>query len=414
MPSWGGLAPLWQGLNDTWAAVQAPFRYDPNPRCFIGGVEVTDLLDSDVVVRRGRDTVYQPTNASYTSFEFTDLDGVPLTVGNAVTVSIDDFQGVPQTIFTGTVSDFERRMVRFSPTEPRVNVRIQAVGPLAELNRRVVLFGGRASENDGERVLAALTAAVPNIVDGDLVDDGLFELTALPEDTAGYDPLAVIQQAAFSGQGILFETPDGRIGYANADRRFANLRNDVIDIPLKVTAVDRFAVSSQLADLTNEVVVAFGDDESVTVADAESIDDFGLLDQRLSTVLLNESNAEAFAEEFLRRHSFPRKQLQEIGIGLEILDIDLFDRILNLGTCGCTDAVRVRGIPARLGLTRFEGFVEGLEYRLSRSTGELRLLVSDAELSIGAVRFSGVDSVLTWDDVDPALQWRDAIDVTAG
>jgi hypothetical protein len=305
-------------------------------------------------------------------------------------------------------------MAVFSPIEPEVVVRVQMVGPLADVSRRVVLFGGRPEEDDGERVLAVLQEAVPDIADPNLVDDGLFTLAELDPEDAGYDPLAVIQQSAFSSQGILFETPDGRIGYANGDRRFFNLRNDVIDIPLDVTSVDRFAVQSQLADLVNEVVVEYGADDAVTSDDADSVANFGPFDLRLSTVLANQVNAEQFAEEYLRRHSFPRLQLEEIGIGLDVVDIILFDRLLDLGTCGCTDAIRVVGIPQRLGIRRFEGFVEGVEWRLTPRTGEMRLLVSDAELSVGAVRWSGVDPALTWDDVDPALVWVDARDVTAG
>jgi hypothetical protein len=414
MVAWDVLAPTWPQLGNTWPTIHLPVRYSPNVRCYIGGVEVTQLLDSEVTIRRGRDTVYQPTNASYGSFSFVDLDAVPITVGMDATVTIDDFQAQPVTLFTGKVSDFERRMAVFSPSDPEVVVRVQVVGPLADVSRRVVLFDGRPEEDDAERVLAALQAAAPDAVDTDLIDEGLFTLAALPAEEGGYAPLSVIQDAAFSSQGILFETPEGKIGYANGDRRFFNLRNDLIDIPLDVTSVDRFALQSQLADLVNEVVVEYADGDAVTDSDAQSVTDFGPFDISLRTVLANLVNAEAFAEEYLRRHSFPRLQLEEIGIGLDVVDILLFDRLVDLGTCGCSDAVRVVGIPQRLGIRRFEGFVEGVEWRLTPRTGEMRLLVSDAELSVGAVRWSGVDSDLTWDDVDATLIWEDAKDVTDG
>jgi hypothetical protein len=414
MVAWDVLAPTWQQLGNTWPTIHLPVRYSPNVRCFIGSREVTQLLDSEVTIRRGRDTVYQPTNAGYGSFAFVDLENVPVTVGDPVTVTIDDFQAQPVTIFTGKVSDFERRMAVFSPVEPEVVVRVQMVGPLADVSRRVVLFSGRAEEDDGERVLAVLQEAVPDIADPNLVDDGLFTLAALPAEDSGYDPLGVIQDAAFSSQGILFETTDGKIGYANGDRRFFTLRNDVVDIPLEVTAVDRFALQSQLADLVNEVVVEYGVDDAVFAGDADSVARFGSFDLRLRTVLANETNAEAFADEYLRRHALPRLQLEEIGIGLDVVDIVLFDRLLDLGTAGSADAIRVVGIPALLGITRFEGFVEGIEWRLTPNTGELRLLVSDVQLSVGSVRWSAVEPTLIWNDVDPDLTWDDARDVTDG
>lgn len=409
-PVWENLAPTWHGTGESWAGIFERFVYNPNVRVWVGGVEVSDVREGPVTVRRGRDTVYQPTNAGYASFDYVNFGDVPLRVGLPVLITIDDFLGAARPVFTGTVSDFERALNVFDPTDPRVGVRVQAVGPLARIHRRVLLFGGRPAENDAERVAAALAAADFST---DLVDDGLFDLAPLPADDRGYDPLSVIQDAAFSSQGILFETPDGQVGYANGDRRFFNLRNDVVDLPLDVTAFDRFRVGSQLADVVNSVTVEFGVDDAVTDSDPESIGLFGEFDLKLSTVLADQSTAETFAVEYLGRHSFPRLQLQEIGLGLEIVNGLLLEQLLALGACGCQDAVRVQGIPARLGITRFEGFVEGLEWRLDKQTAELRLLVSDAELSVGAVRWSGVDPSIEWQDVEPTLTWQDARDVLA-
>jgi len=433
---WSNLAPSWHALGDTWSGIFDRFVYQPNVRVFVNGVEVSDLLDGDVSVRRGRDTVYQPTNAGYASFEFVDLDQVPFRVGSPVRVTLDDFVGNPQIIFRGTVSDFERRLNVFSLSDPRVSVSVQAVGPLARAHRRVVLFGGRGVENDGERVAAALEPAISERwdeqpfeeswaqvdngatwesfdgFDPSLIDDGLFDLRALDADDAGYDPLGVVQEAAFSSQGILFETPDGRIGYANGDRRFQNLRENVVDIPLSVTTFNGFAVASQFADVTNVVTVVYGADDAVTDTEPLSLSIFGRAEQQVATALNDEENAEDFAEEFLARHSFPQLRLQEIGIGVEVVDGLLLQDLFRLGSCGCSDAVRLNGIPPRLGIDRFTGFVEGIEWRLGRSTAELRLLVSDAQLSVGSVRWSAVDPTLQWDGVSATLEWRDARAVT--
>jgi len=405
--------------------------YDPNVRVWIGQREVTNLRDGDVVVRRGRDTVYQPTNAGYASFELVDIEDVFFEVNARVTITVDDFAGTPQLVFTGRVSDFERQM-RVLSADPQVIVRVQAVGPLAAAHRRVVLFDGRLSENDGDRVAAALAVALAERWDEqpldlawedvgatvtwdtydsfapELIDDGLFDLTALPADDAGYDPLGVIQDAAFSGQGILFETPDGRVGYANADRRFANLLAGVVDIPLNVTVFNRFSVSQQLADVTNRVTVEYGADEAVTATEPESLTQFGRLESQQRTILVNESNAQAFAERFLERQAFPVLRLQQIGIGLEVVESALLDSLLVLGTCGCTDAVELSGIPARFGLTQFQGFVEGVEWILGRSSAQMILFVSDQSLSIGPVRWSAVPGTIQWQDVNAALEWQDA------
>ena len=403
--TWADLAPAWHAVGPTWAGIFDRFVYTPTVRCFIGETEVTGLLDGPISVRRGRDTVYQPTSAGYASFDFVDLDDVPIRVGRTIRVTIEDFLGNEQPVFRGAVTDFER-VLNVATADPKVTVRVQALGPLSTLNRRNIFPAGRVAEDDGERVAASILDALsiaweqiettlkwedvdPNLrwqefdgVDLDLVDDGLFDLTAVPSSDAGYSPLDLIQGASFSAEGILFETPDGRIGYANAGRRALNLANRIVDIPLSATVQQELAVSSELADLVNRAVVTYGSDDAVVRSDAQSIVEFGEFALRLDTVLLDQANAEAFGDDYVVRHKDPRLRLQRIGIAIESVDGLLLQDLVTLGTCGCTDAIRISSLPAELGVTEFVGFVEGIEWRLTRTSVDLNLLVSDKDLSV--------------------------------
>jgi hypothetical protein len=403
--TWADLRPAWHAVGPTWAGIFDTFVYTPTVRCFIGGVNVTGLLDGSISVRRGRDTVYQPTAAAYTSFDFVDLEDVPVQVGQTVRVTIEDFLGNQRPVFRGAITDFER-LLNVATADPKVTVRVQALGPLSTLNRRNIFADGRVAENDGERVAASILDALsiaweqidpatkwedidPTLsweeFDGvalDLVDDGLFDLTAVPASDAGYSPLDLIQQASFSAEGILFETPDGRLGYANAARRAANLLNRIVDIPLSATVQQQLAVSSELADLVNRAIVTYGDDDAVVRSDAQSIVDFGEFALRLDTILADQANAETFGDDYVARHKQPRLRLQRIGIAIESVDGLLLQDLVTLGTCGCTDAVRITALPPQLGVTEFVGFVEGIEWRLTRSSVDLNLLVSDKDLSV--------------------------------
>jgi len=330
---------------------------------------------------------------------------VPIRVGRTIRVTLEDFLGNQVPLFRGAVTDFER-VLNVATADPKVTVRVQALGPLSTLNRRNIFADGRVAENDGERVGASILDALsiaweqidpattwedidPTAVweqfDGvalDLVDDGLFDLTAVPASDAGYSPLDLIQRAAFSAEGILFETPDGRIGYANAGRRALNLQNRIVDIPISATVQQQLAVSSELADLVNRAIVTYGDDDAVVRSDAQSIVDFGEFAQTLDTVLVDQANAEAFGDDFVARHKDPRLRLQRIGIAIESVDGLLLQDLVTLGTCGCTDAIRISNLPSELGVTEFVGFVEGIEWRLTRSSVDLNLLVSDKDLSV--------------------------------
>jgi hypothetical protein len=407
-------------------------EYRPNVKVEIGTVDVTDFLNGPVTVKRGRDTVYQPTSAGFASFELQETPGLDIRVGRRLRVTVEDSAGAPQPVFSGIVSDFERSTLVASPTDPYIVMRVQAIGPLARLNRRRVFETGRSVERDGARVSDALADGLaeaweeqpftitwdslqPEQVwdtyggfDASIVDPGVFDLVALPSSDTGYSPLDVVQQSADSAEGILFETPDGRVGYADVNRRFLNARAGYLDIPLNVTVQNRLNVSSELADVTNDVAVVYGSDDLVRRTEPLSISLFGRLFRQLDTLLAATLDAENRADEFVARHASPTLRLQEIGINLRAPEPALLDSLLQLVSCGCTDAVRLVNVPARLGFTQFQGFVEGLEWVLTPTDGEVRLFVSDAVLSITAVRYGLLEPTLRYDQLDPTLEYREA------
>lgn len=408
--------------------------YLPNPAVTIGGVNFTGNTVGEVTVSRGRRTVYERTNAGFASIDLIDVTGIPtFTVGDEVQVQIDraDFlwseaatswsgmggswsAAVPLTfvaspVFTGTLSDWSSETTP-ARDRPIVRYRLQAVGPLATLNRRQILFDGRVSENDAERVGAVLTAALGTaIYDPTLVDPGVFTLAALGTADAGYNALTAAQNAEFSGEGLLFETEDGKIGYQDADRRLTNERAEVITVPFGVLSAEGIQVLQQLADITNTVTVAF-EGGAVTEADQSSIDTFGLFETELSTQLVNVGNAEVRAENFLSQHAVPSRNLEELRFRLRgVDDDDLRNALLDVAV---SDALEVTGVPAPVGFTQFRGFVEGVRLTVNDFDVRLSLTVSDRRLSIAAERWGQVDGTIEWQNVDATLEWQDAIEVT--
>ena len=403
--------------------------YSPNPQVTINGVDFSSNAINRVTVTRGRRTVYERPNAGYASIEFRDLGDMPtLRVGREVVIALDDTAGQPVTVFTGLLSDWSSQTI-VTGSQPLVVYRVQAVGPLALLNRRQVLVAGSPAENDGERVLAAVKGAdltweeVPftltwadaegtwetfGQVDTTLIDDGVFDLAALPATDGGYNALQVAQDAGFSGEGILFEAPDGRIGYANADRRFANEQAGFLTIPAAVLDVQGLTLQQQLAEITNRVTVEYSGG-AVIRDDPFSITEFGLFERDIQTTLVNESNAIARAEEFVSRHATPGLILEELPLNLLSVPDALRDSLL---TVNSNDAIEVTGIPNRVGLTAFQGFVEGLTLTADTFTADITLTVSDKSLSVGSQRWGQVPDTLAWEDVNATLEWADATTVT--
>jgi hypothetical protein len=407
--------------------------WSPEPRVSVGGVDVTGQAVGLVTVSRGRRTVYERPNAGYASIELRDVGDLgALRVGSDVQVSVADSGNGRVTVFTGSLSDWEAQTVA-TGGEPVVFYRLQAVGPLARVNRRQVLVGGAPEELDGDRVRRAVelglaqqweevpfsvtwasvgTAVTWETWDGEydsaLIDDGVFTLAALGSADGGYNALSVAQDAGFSGEGILFETAGGRVGYADADRRFANEQAGALEVPAGLLDVQGLRVLSQLADISNVVTVEF-DGGAVTEQDTASIVEFGRYETDIRTQLANQSNAEVRAEEFLLRHAIPAVNLEELPVNLLSVGDGLRDGLL---AAGPNDFVEVTGIPARVGFTSFRGFVEGLTFSVGEFEARLSLLVSDRRLSVGSQRWGQVADTIAWQDVDATLVWQDAREVT--
>jgi hypothetical protein len=148
------------------------------------------------------------------------------------------------------------------------------------------------------------------------------------------------------------------------------------------------------------------DGGSVTETLSESVEVFGeVLASSLSTIVVDMSAAEQFAETFLERHSERTRQLGRIAFNLRGVDPELRNVLLGLNT---GSPVVLTGVPDKVGFTRFAGFVEGVDFLLDEFRAEVGLLVSEEALSTGAVRWSVVERTLEWGDVDVLLEWQDA------
>ena len=421
----------------------------PNPRVRFAGSSFTGAVVDSVTVTRGRDSVYADMRPGYAQVVMRDVDeGLEVEVGRTMTVTVDDSAGQPVTLFTGTVSDWRSEALPTVDDSPLVTYTVRAVGPLARLPRRSVFAAGRSVELDGARVAAALTAglgatwqetnpflqwqlagsptptpdyklpglsdpsevdpaatwATYDAVDPSLIDDGVFNVAALPVADAGYGAQSVVNETAFSAEGILFETADGRVGYADADRRALNAGAGYLELPAAVLERDGFSLSSDLSDLVNQVIVEYAGG-AVTESDSISIGLYGTQERTLSTVLADLSNAETLAAAYLLRHSLPSRILDQLSMSLLNPDGPTRDGLLAVNV---NDAIAVTGIPSKAGLAQFQGFVEGLTFVASQFDVRLRLDVSELFFSVGDPRWSQIAGTLEWLDVGASTTWEDS------
>jgi hypothetical protein len=425
MSGWADLQPAWWQVGPTWATIFNGSVYKPEPAVLINGQDFTGDTIGQITVRRGRDSVYVEPSASYASVTLRSIgQPIDVEVGQEVSITLNSFAGFRERLFRGFISDIQVEVRKAS--QVIAGYQLTVVGPLAIVNRRQVLASGRAEELDGERALAAIlggaaqtweTQAVDlewddavgvwNDYTGDVdlaqFDDGVFTLAALGTADAGYRALGVAQEAAFSGGGVIYETRNGRIAYADAARRANTFAaGDFYPVPGAILDLDGMNASSALSEVANRVEVEWvGGVEQAEVR--ESVIKFGVLDRVFTTNLANQTDAQTRAEELVENLSLPVFKADQFRLLLNNADGPLLDRLVRVEP---NDGVDFFGLPAALGFDRLVAFVEGIEWRIDPFTVELGLFASDERLSVGAVWFGRVTGTLEWGDVDADLEWQ--------
>jgi hypothetical protein len=405
--------------------------WTPEATVTLDGVDYTGETIDRVEITRGRETVYEQAPAGYARIKLIDLagTGLPIDITQTLEVTVKDTSGADVTVFSGYVTDVDAEI--YDPGiggTPAATYSLYAVGPLARLARRTVLAGGRPAETDGDRILAAVAAGLavtweeypsdtwddvdPALTwetidpgfDPALIDPGIFDLTALDPEDGGYTALEVAEEASFSGDGYLYETLDGFVGWANADSR--GTVTNYLDIPHDVIQAFGLRTNASVSDLANRVTVNY-DGGAETSQDSNSIQTYSLYARIINTILVDASNASDRADQYVERHAYPAINLERFTVRLDTIDGDdaLLDALLETAQ---NTPVNLTGLPATLGYTQILGFVEGTTLTLDKYRAELRLAVSDATLSYGSIRWSAVPQALTWDDLPATLEWEDA------
>ena len=405
--------------------------WQPNPRVVIGGRDYTGDTVGRVSAQRGRRDVDSAASAASAQVTLRDADGkgFEVRVGEPLELWLDDSSGTSVQVFGGQVQELSLSTVAIGGGDALVVWQVSASGPFARLNRRSVLAGGRPAENDGERVAAAISAGLgvaweeysasqtwaqvngattwqtldPGF-DATLIDAGVYGLAALGSADAGYGPLSVAQDAAFSARGVLYETRDGFIGYADANRRQTAGAGTALEIPTSTLSQSGLGFRQILTSLVNRATVAYSGG-AVTVSDDDSVREYGVWQTELTTQLATLASGSAVAAEIVNDRAFPAFEVDEVQVQMVRAGDGLRDALLEVEP---NDYVRITGMPGGLPTDDLLGFVESVGWSSDEFTTLLTLGVSDAVLSIGAVRWSAVGTAVTWASIGTAVKWPDA------
>lgn len=409
--------------------------YTPYPKViFDGGIEYADNTVSNISITLGRRDIFEQPQPGLASIELWTQSDTPLTVNlaDSVKIQIKKSDNTYATIYTGQVTDKNISIAQYGETGDITVYSITALGVLSLLNKRLAGGSGYSKEFDGTRIFNILSDAfiltyddmsalltfdqvppevtfnsfdgssgdVINTLDTQIDVPGIYELTAYNDGET--NALSLAQNAAQSGRGVLLEGPDGTLHYDDYLKRTTYT-------PITLTANDiqaqGLSTNSQWAEIANQVFVTYRNNNVYEFADGTSQIIYGKLVGTRNTQLENGLDALQQAMDFVDARAYPRNYPESITIPLHSPTVSdaTRDALIELLV---GRPIYTNELPAVFG-EEFNGFVEGIQWRLTRYTADMSLICSDVSETYPHIIWLQVPNNTTWAEYNPSIQWSD-------
>jgi hypothetical protein len=399
----------------------------------IDGVEYTDAVLANLVIRSGRTNIYEQAQAGYVNLQLIDLaqTTIPVSINSTIGVSVKDTSGTFVAIFGGNVVDIGLEVREVGSTTFTQTYSITALGALARLPKSLT-NGVLSKDFDGNQIYTILSdlllntwAEVPgaltwatynptetwataeNIGLGEIDQPGDYELAA--RSSSRTDVYSLVSALATSGLGYIYEDAQGRISYASALHRSLYLQtNGYVQLTANQARAAGLRTETRAGDVRNDVTIKYGATSSAekSASDAISILTYGTLAQIITTTLHNATDAEDQADFYLALRKDPQAIFSEITFDLTNPELDDADRDDLIGTF-MGQAVAINDLPSNMGGI-FQGFVEGWSFQASYNQVSVSLLVSPVAYSLQALQWDEISAAFTWSGVSPTLDWENA------
>jgi len=376
-----------------------------DPTVQINGTNYTSDTLNGVSITYGRSVIWEQPRAGYAQIQILNTDDSPLSVqlNDPVTIAVDDSAGSPLTVFTGKVQSISNSVQALGTSGKVVIHTVTAISPMADMSRVITHTTSFPKEYDDDRLNRILTDSGVTI---DVVDTpGVYEFTAsTPQPGDCYYWASFYAQMAF---GYIYDTTDGKIGYANESRRTVEAAtNGYLTIPEDVILYRGVNSEINLNNLLNKIRLEYKANAIVTAESTSSITSYGEQAADIKTELEDATQAQFQADRYITLRSTPQTVLKNFTVQLSAPTITsgVLDGLLAVYM---GKPVQVLDFPNGVYNGTFKGFVEGWNLTINQNSANLNLNVTKNTLSITPTRWQDVLATLQWEDVDPALEWAD-------
>jgi hypothetical protein len=412
-------------------------QWSPIWNVTIDGIEYTDAVLANLVIRSGRTNIYEQAQAGYTNIQLIDVNqtAIPVQINSTISIQVKDTAGTFVPIFGGNVVDIGLEVRDVGSTMFTQTYSITALGALARLPK-VIHTTAIARDFDGDQIFEVLSdvlfntwaqvagsvtwggytpagttwATAENNGLGEIDRPGNYDLAARGGGQDPIDVYSLVSALATSGLGYLYEDAQGRIGYADSTHRTNYLAaNGYVDLDANHARAAGLRIQTRVGDVRNALTIKYGatSNNDVSASNAASIAQYGNLSQIITTTLHDAADATAQANFYLSLRAQPQPIFSEISFDLTNPEIDNADRD-NLINVFMGEAIALQNLPLNMSSGTFQGFVEGWSFQAAYNRLSVTLLLSPLAYSLQAMRWNDVPITETWSSVSPTLDWTNA------
>ena len=374
----------------------------PNASVTINGTNYNSKALWSLNVTYGRSSIWQQPRAGYATFSLLNADGTDYAIlpNQQVTITIQNSSGVNKTIFTGRVSSIVNKLVKNGSVKTIAVQTITAYSVFAAMSRKSIGSSSYPKELDSDRMSRIFTEAGVSV---DVVDSPgtyTFDVRA----ASPTDAYSIAANYATQSFGYIYETTDGKVGYANEAHRLVDARdNGYTAIPTNVIDWHNIQSEKSNVEILNDVRVNYKTG-SVTMSDINSQLTYGTLAAQFTTELDKAADASMQADRWIALRATPRTSLSAFTIHLDDdrLSSTLLDKLV---TMRMGFPFSITGLPTAIKDTIYKGFVEGWTFSINRVQATISINSSDTAYSVAPTRWKDVQATLIWSGVTSTLQW---------
>jgi hypothetical protein len=375
----------------------------PSGTVTVQGTDFTQETLAGVSITYGRENIWDQARASYAQVQILNLTNIDnnFELNDSLVITLEDSAGVNQTVFTGRVTDISANVQSIGSVGEVVVQTLTAIGPFADMARKVIGTSAYPKEYDDDRMSTIFTEAGVAV---DVVDTpGVYEFTGRSANPS--DAYSLAQYYAQMAFGYIYETTNGEVGYANESRRSIEVTTyGYWAIPENYILSNGITSNRTLNDIINSLVLTYKNNASVNASDATSIGTYGEIAASIATELEKLTEAQIQADRYITLRANPETNLSEFTVQLDspnLSNADLDDFIgIYMGK-----PIQITGLPIPLMNVVYRGFVEGWTLSFTQYQAQMTLRTTDSTLSIAPTRWQDVSAALIWSAVDPAIQW---------